>query len=96
MSNTHDFVMVEWNTTSWRKLEKKVFKLQKRIFKASERGDIKAVRRLQKTLMRSWSAKMLAVRKVTQDNTGKKTAGVDGDKSLAPKQRLQLVNNLSI
>ncbi|WP_445252103.1 reverse transcriptase N-terminal domain-containing protein [Microcoleus sp. B13-B4] len=96
MSNTHEFVMVEWNTTNWRKLEKKVFKLQKRIFKASERGDIKAVRRLQKTLMRSWSAKMLAVRKVTQDNTGKKTAGVDGVKSLAPKQRLKLVNNLSI
>jgi retron-type reverse transcriptase len=52
--------------------------------------------RLQKTLMRSWSAKMLALRKVTQDNTGKKTAGVDGVKSLAPKQRLKLVNNLSI
>ena len=43
MSNTHEFVMAEWNTTNWRKLEKKVFKLQKRIFKASERGDIKAL-----------------------------------------------------
>ena len=96
MSNTHDNVMAEWNTTNWRKLEKIVFKLQKRIFKASERGDIKAVRRLQKTLMRSRSAKMLAVRQVTQDNQGKKTAGVDGVKSLTPSQRLKLVKNLSI
>ena len=52
------------------------------------RGDVKIVRKLQKTLMRSWSAKALAVRKVTQDNQGKKTAGVDGVKSLIPKARL--------
>ncbi|MGV0029374.1 reverse transcriptase domain-containing protein [Phormidesmis priestleyi] len=67
-----------------------------RIFKASERGDNKAVRGLQKTLMRSWSARMLAVRQVTQDNQGKKTAGVDGVKSLTPKQRLKLTKELSI
>ena len=41
-----------------------------RIFRASERGDVKAVRKLQKTLIRSWSARALAVRKVTQDNQG--------------------------
>jgi RNA-directed DNA polymerase len=46
--------------------------------------------------MRSWSAKCLAVRKVTQENTGKKTAGVDGVKSLTPKQRLELVKSLKI
>ncbi|MEH2044434.1 reverse transcriptase N-terminal domain-containing protein, partial [Nostoc sp.] len=38
--------MVEWHSINWRKLERSVYKLQKRIFKASERGDIKAVRRL--------------------------------------------------
>lgn len=62
--------MMEWKDIPWRKLEKKVFKLQKRIFKASQRGDVKAVRKLQKTLMKSWSAKCLAVRRVTQDNQG--------------------------
>lgn len=88
--------MVEWNTIPWRKLERRVYKLQKRIFQASMRGDTKAVRRLQKTLMRSWSAKALAVRKVSQDNQGKKTAGVDGVKSLTPKARLLLVSNLKL
>ena len=88
--------MMEWKDLPWRKLERRVFKLQKRIFKASQRGDVKAVRRLQKTLMRSWSAKCLAVRRVTQDNQGKKTAGVDGIKSLKPEQRLELVEKLTL
>ncbi len=88
--------MMEWKNIPWRKLERRVFKLQKRIFKASQRGDAKAVRRLQKTLMRSWSAKCMAVRRVTQDNQGKKTAGIDGIKALKPEQRLELVNNLSL
>jgi RNA-directed DNA polymerase len=95
-SKTQKNLTVEWNHIDWRKLEKRVFKLQKRIYRASSRGDVKAVRRFQKTLMNSWSAKCLAVRRVTQDNRGKKTAGVDGAKSLTPKQRLALVKNLKL
>ena len=97
MSNTDSTMKtVEWKHLNWRKLEKAVFKLQKRIYKASLRGDVKATRRLQKTLMKSWYAKCLAVRRVTQDNTGKKTAGVDGVKSLSPAARLKLVDNLKL
>lgn len=46
--------------------------------------------------MRSRSSKCLAVRRVTQDNQGKKTAGMDGVKCLKPEERLELVNNLSL
>ncbi|BAZ12349.1 RNA-directed DNA polymerase [Calothrix sp. NIES-4071] len=46
--------------------------------------------------MNSWSARALAVRRVTQDNQGKKTAGVDGVKSLTPKQRLSLIDKLKL
>lgn len=88
--------MYEWSDTNWRKLERDVFKLQKRIYRASNRGDVKLVRRLQKLLISSWSARMLAVRRTTQDNQGKKTAGVDGVKSLTPKQRLTLVNKINL
>ena len=70
--------MYEWKDIPWRKIERNVFKLQKRIYQASRRGNVKAVHRLQKLLMKSWSARCLAVRKVTQDNRGKRTAGVDG------------------
>ena len=96
MSKTQNNLTVEWKDLNWRKLERITFKLQKRIFQASERGDVKAVRKLQKTLIRSWSAKCIAVRRVTQDNQGKNTAGVDGVKSLTPKQRTNLVGALRI
>jgi RNA-directed DNA polymerase len=85
-----------WETLPWRKLEQAVFKLQKRIFRASRRGDRRAVHRLQRLLLRSRAARHLAVRKVTQDNRGKRTAGVDGVKNLAPPQRLRLAADLPI
>ncbi|MEQ8971975.1 MAG: reverse transcriptase N-terminal domain-containing protein, partial [Coleofasciculus sp. C1-SOL-03] len=47
---------------------RRVFKLQKQIYRASQRGDIRTVHKLQKLLMKSWAAKCLAVRRVTQDN----------------------------
>jgi RNA-directed DNA polymerase len=86
----------EWKTLPWRKLEKQVFKLQKRIYQASIRGDVKLVRKLQRLLSNSWAAKCLAVRRVTQDNRGKKTAGIDGIKSLKPQQRLKLTEQLRL
>lgn len=86
----------DWRDLDWRAIERRVFKLQKRIYQASHRGEVKTVHKLQHLLMRSWSAKCLAVRKVTQDNRGKKTAGVDGMKSLSPPGRLRLVSILNI
>ena len=44
--------------------------------------------------MRSTSSIILNVRRVTQDNKGKRTSGVDGVKMLTPKQRLEMVNKL--
>ena len=83
-----------WHQIPWKRAEKVVFSLQRRIYQASQRGDIKAIRRLQKLLLNGFFAKAIAVRRVTQDNQGKKTAGIDGIKSLTPKQRLELVYTL--
>jgi RNA-directed DNA polymerase len=49
--------------------------LQKRIFKASQQGNVRLVHKLQRLLLKSWYAKLLAVRRVSQDNQGKKTPG---------------------
>ena len=87
---------VEWNEINWRKVELTTFKLQKRIYQASKTDNVRKLRRLQKTLINSYNAKLLAVRKVSQDNSGKKTAGVDGVKSITPKQRLALAQNLKL
>ncbi len=92
----HEKSMDEWKTIPWRKLERLVFKLQKRIYKAAQRGDKRMVRRLQRLLVSSQAAKKLAVRRVTQDNQGKNTAGVDGVKTLNPRQRLELVGRIKI
>ncbi len=88
--------IVGWETINWRQVERYVFKLQKRIYAASRRGDVKQVRKLQKTLIKSWSNKVLAIRKVTQDNRGKKTAGVDGVSSLSSEERVNLVGQIEL
>jgi RNA-directed DNA polymerase len=86
----------EWRDIPWPQVERDVHTLQRRIYRASQRGDMKVVHRLQRLLMHSWSAKCLAVRRVTQDNQGKKTAGVDGIASLEPEDRLILVSTLDL
>jgi RNA-directed DNA polymerase len=58
--------------------------------------DRKTVHRLQRLLINSWSARCLAVRRVTQDNQGKNTAGVDGVKRLTPSERLELAQTLKL
>ena len=86
--------IVDWALIDWRKTERSVYRLQKRIFRASCRGNVQVVHNLQRKLMRSRSARLLAVRRVTQDNQGKKTAGVDGKTALTPVERIQLVEKL--
>ena len=83
-----------WNKLPWRKFEQHVYHIQKRIYRASQNGNTRAVQKLQKLLMKSKAARFLAVRRVTQDNQGKKTAGVDGVKSVAPKQRLVMAQDI--
>jgi RNA-directed DNA polymerase len=83
-----------WRMLPWRKFEQHVYRIQKRIFQAEQRGNHRAVHSLQKLLMKSRAARMLAVRRVTQDNQGKKTAGVDGVKSVSPKQRLAMAERV--
>jgi RNA-directed DNA polymerase len=98
MSNTDSIKQntVEWAKLNWRKIQKAKFKLQKRIYRAYVNGDIRKGRKLQKTLIKSYYNRLLSVRKVTQDNSGKKTAGVDRVKSLTPKQRLEMAKSLKL
>ena len=85
---------VKWDEIDWRKVEKSVFKLQKRIYRAYVNGDVKKGKRLQKTLINSYNSRLLSIRKVSQDNRGKATAGVDKVKSLTPTKRLAMAEDL--
>jgi RNA-directed DNA polymerase len=83
-----------WKSIPWKKYQRNVFRLQKRIYQARKRGDVRTVHNLQRLLLRSRSARFLAVRRVSQDNRGKRTPGVDGVASLTPKQRLRYARRL--
>jgi RNA-directed DNA polymerase len=83
-----------WNKIPWAKVQRKIFKLQKRIYQAAKSGQQAKARRLQKLLLKSYYAKLLATRKVTQDNQGKNTAGIDGVKSVKPQDRFRLAEKL--
>src|SRR5579864_3746977 len=75
----------------WSSLEQ-VVRMQKQIAQASQRGDKQAVHNLQQQLMESEAARLLAVRRAAEENQGKDTAGVDGIKSLSPKERLAMAS----
>jgi RNA-directed DNA polymerase len=88
--------MVAWQDVPWKHVHRHVFRLQKRIYRATQRGQVRTAHKLQKLLMKSWYARLLAVRRVTQDNRGKQTAGIDGVKVLTPPQRWALAQELRL
>jgi len=67
----------EWDTVNWPVHEQNVARLRQRIFTAAREGDWPKVRNLQKMMLRSWSNTLVSVRRVTQRNAGRATAGVD-------------------
>jgi RNA-directed DNA polymerase len=84
-----------WKNFNWKKFQKILFRLQRRIYKAVQAGDKRKAQSLQKLILKSQAARFLAIRQVTQLNAGKKTAGVDGKASLTFEERLALANVLS-
>jgi RNA-directed DNA polymerase len=85
-----------WNALPWKRCQRQVFTLQKRLYRATRRGDVTTGPTLQRLLLKSRAARLLAVRQVSQEHHGKTTAGVDGVKSLTPRQRLALAETLRL
>lgn len=81
---------LDWHQVDWGRAERTVRRLQERIYRATQRQDWQAVRSLQKLLVRATSNKLLAIRRVTQENAGKRTPGVDGKVYLTPQARGKL------
>ena len=79
-----------WKALPWKKFRRNLFRLQKRVYKAVLVGDKRKARLLQKLILKSTSARFLAIRLVSQLNAGKKTAGIDGKKSLSFEERFNL------
>ena len=86
--------ITDWDRINWLNISQYVEKLQQRIYHAERLGKIRKVRDLQRLLMKSQAALLLSIRRVTQINKGKRTAGVDGYKALTPYERVELYNKM--
>jgi RNA-directed DNA polymerase len=84
----------DWRQIDWRRMEDEVRRLRQRIFTASKAGDLARVRNLQKLMLRSRANTLLSVRRVTERNAGRLTAGVDGEVVLTPEAKARLVERI--
>lgn len=82
----------DWDAVDWRSVEDDVRRLRRRIFTASQAGDLKKVRNLQKLMLRSRSNALVSVRRVAEVNAGRNTAGVDGRTALLAQSRGELAD----
>lgn len=89
-SNTSE----SWINQPWKKFRRDLFRLQKRVFKAVQAGDYRKAKSLQKLILKSTSARLLAIRQVTQLNVGKRTPGIDGKAKLTFEERFELSEEL--
>ncbi|MBN3990272.1 MAG: reverse transcriptase N-terminal domain-containing protein [Nostoc sp. NMS2] len=85
-----------WRALPWKKFRRNLFRLQKRVYKAVQVGNKRKARLLQKLILKSTSARFLAIRQVSQLNAGKKTAGIDRKKSLSFEERFSLEELLRV
>jgi RNA-directed DNA polymerase len=84
----------DWHKVDWRACEESVRRLRQRIFTASKAGDLGKVRSLQKLMLRSRANTLLSVRRVTERNAGRLTAGVDGEVVLTPEAKAKLADRV--
>ncbi len=83
-----------WHAVDWRACENNVRRLRQRIFMASMAGDLARVRRLQRLMLGSRSNALVSVRRVTERNAGRLTAGVDGEIVLTAEAKLALASRI--
>lgn len=83
-----------WASIDWKSVNRKVRNLRQRIYRATEKSQWKKARSLTKLMIKSYSNLLLSVRRVTQENTGKKTAGIDKETALTPTKRVKLVRDM--
>lgn len=83
-------LLADWDSIDWDRAQRNVRRLRQRIFTASRDGDLAKVRNLQKLMLRSLSNTLVSVRRVTEVNAGRKTAGVDGQVVLTASGKAEL------
>jgi RNA-directed DNA polymerase len=94
VTNGPEGASLGWDAVDWRACEERVRRLRQRIFTASQAGDLKRVRNLQKLMLRSRANTLLSVRRVSERNAGRETAGIDGEVALTPRAKMKLAERV--
>lgn len=85
-----------WNDINWTLVQKRISRQQNRVYKASIEGKHSIVHALQRRIIGSLDAKLLAVRRVTTENKRRNTAGVDDVKAISHIMKIQLAYGLKL
>ena len=86
--------LTDWASINWKLVKKRLRNLRQRIYRAAQNQQWNRVRSLMKLMLRSYSNLLLSVRKITQENLGKNTPGLDGQTALTSEQRVNLVKKM--
>lgn len=85
-----------WEDLDWFDIERRVFQLQRRIFQSAQENNRAEMHRIQARMVNLFAARCLAVHQASEVSKGRKTAGIDGIKSLSDGQKLALAKSLRI
>ncbi|AFC74901.1 reverse transcriptase family protein [Rickettsia parkeri str. Tate's Hell] len=94
-TDNNNFEKIYWYAINWQEVNKKVNNLRRRIYRASANGNMKLVRSLQKLMLKSRSNKLLAIRRITQINRGRRSPGIDKIVVNTDKERNLLMEKLA-
>lgn len=83
-----------WASINWKLTRKRAKNLRQRIFRATQKKEWNRVRSLMKLMLRSQANLLLSIKRVTQINTGRRTAGIDNQKVLTNPERIKLVHEM--
>ncbi len=86
--------LTDWTDIDWKLVNKRVRNLRQRIYRATQNGQLNKVRSLTKLIIRSYSNLLLSTRRATQENVGKRTAGIDGQTALNNDERVKMVREM--
>nr|YP_009367529.1 hypothetical protein [Pseudoneochloris marina]ARK14548.1 hypothetical protein [Pseudoneochloris marina] len=85
-----------WKDVDWKLVHKRLSRQQSRVYKASIEINTAKVHALQRRIIGSLDAKLIAVRRVTTENKGRNTAGVDGQKAIPNEMKMKLASKLTL
>lgn len=89
-----NFFVDKWKSLPWKSFDNDLFQLQHKIYKATKKGDLTCVKKLQRLIFRSAAARYLAVKQVTQFNIGNIPKKMPRCNAFDCKQRLLLAEKL--